>query len=207
MIKAIIFDLGGVYFSNGTNIAFEKINSLIKVPKEKLEQVFHGKKKSLRGLFYRGKIEPDDFWKKVAQELQIDMSTARKLREIWYSAYTPNPGMKELVLKLKKRYKLIIFSGNTKERVAYLEKKYYLKQYFDEVVFSFEVGATKKEPIFYEALITTLNNLNVKPEEAILVDDKEKALEMAKSAGINTLLFKDAGQLKRDLKKLSVKLV
>ncbi len=207
MIKAIIFDLGGVYFSDGANIAFEKISSLVKVPQDKLERVFHGKKRSLRGLFYRGRIEPKEFWKRAAQEMGVSSATARKLRKIWYSAYTPNRGIKELILKLKKKYKLIIFSGNIKERVAYLEKKYEFKQYFDGLVFSFDVGATKKEPIFYKALITTLNNLNVKPEEAILVDDKEKALEMAKSFRINTILFKDAGQLKWNLNRFGIKIV
>ncbi len=206
MIKAIILDLGGVYFSDGTNIAFEKIKSLIKVPREKLEQLFHGKQGTLGGLFYRGKIEPEVFWKKVAQELQIDTSTARKLREIWYSAYTPNLGMKELILRLRKRYKLIVFSGNIKERVELLDKKYQFKQNFDDFVFSFEVGATKKDPIFYEALIEKLSKLNIKPEEAILVDDKEKALEMAKSFHINTILFKDTEQLNWDLNRFGIKI-
>ena len=202
-------DLGGVYFSDGTNIAFEKMNSVIKVqvPRERLEQLFHGKQGFLGGLFYRGKIEPEEFWKKVAQELKINLSNTRKLREIWYSSYTPNKRMKELVLKLGKKYKLIIFSGNTKERVKYLDEKYEFKQYFDDFVFSFDVGGTKKESIFYEALIKTLSKLDVQPEEAILIDDKEKALETAKSFGFKTILFKDAGQLEQDINKLGINVV
>ncbi len=204
MIKVIVFDLGGVYFSDGTKIALEKISSLLNVSKERLEQLFHGKEGFLGGLFYRGKIEAGDFWKKVSEELGISSSEALRLREIWYSSYVPNNGMNELLQKLAKNYHLIVFSGNTKERVEYLERRYNFKQYFNAFVFSFDVGGTKKDKIFYTALIKQLNNRKALPEEVVVIDNKEKPLEMATSLGMKTVLFKDVTQLQWELERLGV---
>ncbi len=204
MIKAIVFDLGGVYFSDGTKIALEKMFPLLNVSKERLEQLFHGKEGFLGGLFYRGKIEAEDFWKKISEELGISLSEALRLREIWYSSYVPNKGMNNLLQRLSKNYPLIVFSGNTKERVEYLEERYHFKQYFDAFVFSFDVGGTKKDKIFYEALLKQLNDKKVLPGEVVAVDNKERPLEIAASLGMKTVLFKDVTQLQQDLKRLGV---
>jgi len=129
-----------------------------------------------------------------------------KLQEIWNSSYKPIKGVKEIVAKLRKNYKVIAFSGTTKERTEYQNKKYGLLKDFDDFVLSFEVGFTKREIEFYKILLKRLGKMKCKPEECILIDDTKMVLGIAKSFGLKTILFKNPKQLKSDLWKLGVKI-
>ncbi|MBL4723279.1 MAG: HAD-IA family hydrolase, partial [Alcanivorax sp.] len=51
----------------------------------------------------------------------------------------------------------------------------------------------KPELILYERII---KELDVKPEDSIYIDDKEKYLKPAINLGMRTILFKSAEQLK-----------
>ena len=110
--------------------------------------------------------------------------------------------MKELVVKLRKNYKVIAFSGNIRERIEYLNEKYDLYNDFDDFLLSFEVGFAKREIEFYKIL---LKRIKCKPEECVFIDDYQEFLDIAKSLGIKTIFWKNTKQLKSDLRKIGVK--
>ncbi len=201
-IKVIIFDLGGVYFEAGTVKAMNKMYSMIDAPKEKIYELFETFSKKEGWLIRRGRLTSEEFWKAVMEKLDVDETVAEKLKELWNSSYVPKLGMRELVRQLRKNYRVIAFSGNTKERMEYLNRKYGLLNEFDDFVLSFEEGFTKTEKEFYEILV---KRINCKPEESILIDDIQKFLNTAKQFGIRTILFKNPDQLKHDLKKEGIK--
>lgn len=203
MIKTIVIDLGGVYFKNGTKIALPKIYKLVNVPKEKVDEIFCVYPKKEGWLYRRGKITKRKFWNVAIEKLKIGKELVPKLQEIWHSAYKPIKGMKGLVLKLRKNYRVIAFSGNIKERVEYLNEKYGLYNDFDEFVLSFKVGFNKQEREFYKIL---LKKIECKPKECVYIDDYHKFLDIGKSLGMKTILFKNAKQLKSDLRKLGIKI-
>ena len=69
MIKTVIFDLGGVYFSDGTKRAVDAISESYGISKDKVKEVFSGN----LGLEYRkGKIIANDFWSKAKEKWGID---------------------------------------------------------------------------------------------------------------------------------------
>jgi HAD superfamily hydrolase (TIGR01509 family) len=206
MIKAIVIDLGGVYFENGTKIALPKIYKLVKAPKKKIDEIFCGYPYKEGWLYRRGKITKKKFWNAAVKKLKINKKLTPKLQEIWNSSYKPIKGMKEIVTKLRRNYKVIAFSGTTKERVAYQNKKYGLLKDFDDFVLSFKVGFTKREIEFYKILLKRLEKMKCRPEECILIDDGKFVLDIAKSFGLKTILFKNPKQLKADLKKFGVKI-
>jgi len=47
-----------------------------------------------------------------------------------------------------------------------------------------------------------LNNLGVKPEEAVFVDDRLVNVEGARKVGMGTVLFQNPAQCKKELDKL-----
>ena len=73
---------------------------------------------------------------------------------------------------------------------------------FDFCVLSCEVGFSKQEPGLYEAFI---KKSKLKPEECVVIDDREQPLQLAKSLGFKTILFENNGKLKEDLEKFGVK--
>lgn len=67
-----------------------------------------------------------------------------------------------------------------------------LKQYFDQVIFSCDVGAVKPEPILYKMMIA---RLGMPPEEIVMIgDQKSKDCDAPKAAGMRALHLDRSGK-------------
>jgi len=196
-IKAIVFDLGGVYFADGTAEALKKFEKILHVSKDELDNFFGGR---CYGRDYRlGKIGAKEFWKAVREQLNLEPTMIRTLEEIWHSSYTRNWGMKTLVRTLRKHYKVAVLSDNTRERVEYLNKKYRLDKEFDCYVYSFEYGLLKPDSRLLEIL---LEKLQAGKDEVIVIDNSEKNVESFRKGGVKAIRFRSVGQVKRELSNL-----
>lgn len=201
MIKAIIFDLGGVYFSPGTEIAYKKlIREFPYINPNKVRLIMSGGKLS-RG-YKSGKYSKKEFWKK-AKELAGTNFDDKKFSRIWNSSYTLNKDVKNIAAKLRKDYKIAILSGNIRERVRFLNKKHGFKKNFDVIVFSYMVGASKPKLKSYKEV---LKRLKAKANECVFIDNSEKMLKPAEKLGMNTLLFKNSKQLRKELRHFGIKI-
>jgi HAD superfamily hydrolase (TIGR01509 family) len=203
MIKIIAVDLGGVYFESGTKIVLKQIYKIANAPKKKVDEIFKSYPKKEGELYHKGKITKQKFWNAAAKKLEVNEKFIPELQEIWHSSYKPIKGMKELVSELRKNYKVVAFSGNIKERIKYLNEKYKLNKDFDDFVLSFDVGFDKREKEFYRIL---LEKIKCKSKECLFVDDRQDFLNIAKLLGIKTIPFKNAEQLKFDLRKFGIKI-
>ncbi len=197
-IKVIAFDLGGVCFTDGTDVALKKIYGLVDAPREKVDELFRAGPKKEGWLYRKGKITKDNFWNTVAEKLNISKDKALVLRKIWLTSYTPISGMKELVSKLRKNHKIVVFSATAKERMDYVDEKYGVYSDFDDFVLSFETGFHKNEREAYEIL---LERAGCRPDECVIIDNKQSVLDIAKRFCIKTILFRNPEHLKAELKK------
>ncbi len=200
MIRAVIFDLGGVYFTNGTTLAIRKFSKVLGVPEKKLLQLFN----PMDGyaLEYRtGRMSRDDFWGNVTRALNVKYSDYEKLENIWKNSYRPLVGMQSIVNQVRKRYKVALLSGNVPEVAEYMKKKYRLSKHFDVCVFSFEVGFNKNHPKMFNDV---LKKLNVRADECLFIDDKKTYTETARKLGIRTVKFSSVRELKKRLRQIGV---
>lgn len=201
MIEAIIFDLGGVYFSPGTEIAYEKlVKEFFHIDPEKVRLIMRGGKLS-RG-YKSGKYTQKEFWKK-AKELAGMNFDNNKFSRIWNSSYTLNKDVMNIAVKLRKNYKIALLSGNIRERVNFLNKKYDFKKNFDVVVFSYMVGVSKPKLKIYKEVI---RRLKAKANECIFIDNSKKMLKPAEKLGMKTILFKNAKQLRKEMRSFGIKI-
>lgn len=204
MIKAIIFDLGGVYFTDGTKIAIDKLSRKYNVDKMKVENIMKVgdilKVGDTLGQEYRkGNLTANEFWNKVKRLLKIKASN-KELNNIWVKGYSLIRGTLAIIKKLKKSGIDVYFLSDTvKERIAYLQNKYKFLENFDGGIFSYKLHTSKfeGEGIFKLALKKTNEN----PRNVIYVDDKEMYVETAKKIGMNSIAFKNPKQLEMELKK------
>lgn len=67
--------------------------------------------------------------------------------------------------------------------------------------FSNEIGHTKSERESFQMILT---QLDVKPNECLFIDDKEKPIATARSLGIESILFVNYGTLLSEMKKLGI---
>ncbi len=78
---------------------------------------------------------------------------------------------------------------------------YTLYGLFTVVVASSTFRSLKPNPQIYQ---TALQRLALKSDEVLFVDDTERNIVGALSLGIQSILFKSAGQLEQDLKELGL---
>ena len=201
-IKTIIFDLGGVYFTPGSFLAIEKIREIYDIKNEKLLREFFSDNPNSEGnLIRKGLMTIDEFEEKLFSKLEINKKERKHTRYIWFGSYCIHYGIENLIKALKKEYRLLIFSGNVRERIEYLDKKCDFLKYFDDALFSFDYQKNKDDIEFYKEL---LKHIKCEPSEAILIDDEKKNVKIARSLGLKGIHYYYTEKLMQDLKNYGI---
>lgn len=100
-----------------------------------------------------------------------------------------NPGIRDLLIQLTEHnLKLGLASSGSPEKIQKVLTQNNLEKYFSVVISGDSFEHSKPEPDIY---ITTLKELDVRPEETIVVEDSEYGIEAAKRSGIFTIALKD----------------
>jgi len=196
MIKAIIFDFGGVYFTYSHDLLLNALKRTLNLNKKTI-------KKAWLSYIYdynEGKVSENVFWKKFKNRLKIN-SNDEVLRKSVLSIFKPIKDTHKIVQKLGKKYQLCLLSNHT-NWLDDLNRKFDFYKNFDVIINSFKVGARKPNTKIFK---TALKKLGVKPKECVFIDDTIKYVKKAKKLGIKGIVFKSTEQLKQDLKKLGVK--
>jgi len=195
MIKGVVFDIGGVLFTNGTAEAIKKISKRFGIDEQKVREILMGE---LGERYRRGEITREEFWES-ARRLWGDSVDVEEASKIWHECYKPRKDVFELLEELKRSgYRLFFLSDSTEERNEFLERKYGFLRYFEDGVFSHEVGMKKPERRIYELLI---RKTNMKASELVFIDDRKEFLEPARKLGMKTIHFRDGRELRERLKK------
>ena len=196
MIKAVIFDWGGVLIENPASELMAYCASYLGTTSQKFTTTYLKYEK----LFQKNQIAENELWRVICAKLKVEVP---KIKSLWgkavKSVFRENKDVTAIALKLKESGYKIGFLSNTEIPTA----KYFKKQsynFFDVAVFSCFEGFVKPQQEIFEII---LNKLKVKPEEAIF---RKEHVEGARRLGIQAILFKDAKHLMRDLKHLSIKL-
>ena len=201
MIKVIFFDLGGVLFTNGTKKFVAYVSNKYRLNKEHIKSVIDTGE--IPDAYREGRIGREQFWNKVQHELNLPEDIETLERE-WIEGYELIEETRDIIQELSKKYKVYFLSDNVKERVEAVDKKFNFLSWFEDGVFSHDVGVRKPNPKIYRI---ALQNANVKPEEAVFIDDKESALKPAKEMGMITILFEEPEKLREQLNLLGLQLI
>ena len=196
MIRAIIFDWGGVITQNGKFMPFVKKYSkkYNKNPEE-----FHQEMRRVWDKAEIGKESSALFWKETAKYLQIPQKTFEQDLKSFF-------GFREkiipLLYKLKENYQLVILSNQIKDWLEEEIPNQGLDKIFDDIITSYDIGFAKPDPRIFEK---ALQILNLDAKECVFVDDSEKNIPFPKKLGFKTIYFKNIKQLKKELNKLKIK--
>lgn len=196
LYKAVIFDLGGVYFRSGL-LAFAdlsrregfKENRFLKIIKAKyLEKI------------ETGKMTESDFWIKFKHDVGFKMPIAIA-KNAFLSAHKPMEGMKELGKKLRKKYKLGLLTNNVAEWYKRIDEHFKIANDFDAVVVSAIVKVRKPRKRIYKIMA---DSLGVKVSECIFFDDFPENVLGAQKAGMKAYKFKSAKDAEKKLSELGI---
>lgn len=195
MIKAVIFDYGGVVKeSHPLSTDVGKIFGLSEEELLKTEE----ERNRLVILASKGAISDEQLWQKISEIIGKPMPSnclelvknfrGRTLKFI--------PEITDLIKQLRvKKIKTAVLSNISRLGAEVIRENHGYDD-FDEVILSYEVGMRKPEPEIYRLII---KKLGVDPKECIFIDDAEKNLLPAKDLGMITVLFKNPRQTVREV--------
>ena len=192
---SIIFDSGGVIINQD-----RLINKFIRIFKPKNKEKFLVEL-NLRVIpLCKNKISESKFWAQFAKAVGI--SPSRISKDLWTKDFEKltkiNKGIIKIIKTLKQKYKVALISNSIKSH-AKINRKRRIYDLFDVVILSHEVGLTKDSKKIF--LLAT-NKLEVSPKECIFIDDIKEFVDVAESAGMNGIVFKNEKQLKVNLKRI-----
>ena len=201
MVKAITFDLDGVYFVNGKS-KFIKALGELGVSEDEAKRVFL-KSDEMNNLYKTGKMTDEEFWSWAAKEWRLNKSP-QELIDLLTQGYSVDDNVVNVIKKVRENgYKTLICSNNFPARVNGLHKKFSFLDNFDTPVFSYEVGAAKPSEEIFSALI---ERSRVNADEIVYADDFGEAVKTAKKLGIQALFYENFEQFIRELRGLDVKI-
>lgn len=201
MIKAICFDLDGVYFLNGKS-NFIKALANLGVSEDEAKRVFL-KSDEMNALYKLGKMSDDEYWTWALKEWRLQMSV-QEIVDLLIKGYETNPQAVEYVKKVRQvGYKTVICSNNFPARINGLQQRFGFLDDFDVAVLSYEAGFVKPDKGIFEALVI---KSGVLPTEIVYSDDDESKMNGAKELGINTFLYTDFPAFVGHLEGLEVKI-
>jgi len=195
MIKAIIFDFGGVLAEEGFK------EGLMTIGKEKGFDPDHFFK-ILSELVYQtgyvtGSSDEHAYWNAVREKTGVT-GDDKKLREEVLRRLKLRPEMMEVVKKIKSSGFIVAILSDQTNWLDDLNQRTPFYQHFDHVFNSFYLKKTKRDPSLFRDICV---QLGLKPEEILLVDDSPDNIKRAASEGLKTIHFKGVSEFEKEIQK------
>lgn len=192
MIKAIAFDLDGVYFSTGKKEFMATVAKKFGINEQTVSQLFLDSPQM--AAYKKGEISGENFWEYAIKEWKI-RTTCKELLQILQQSYTENKQLLRLIIKLRNSgYQIICCSNNFVDMISMLNDKFDFLKNFDYTLFSYDWGILK--PKLFEK-ITEITSF--KPDEIILIDDNEELIKDVVKLGFHAILYGDAHNIEKEL--------
>ncbi len=196
MLKAVIFDMDGVLVdSEPLHYEVNRMTMLEEFGKD-LEYEYYKQ--------YIGSTVMA-MWNKIIKDFSLDGYTAKELfdlseeikeRIVNEQGYPEVPGVVSFVKSISSKYKLAVASSSALVNIEKNVSKLGIADDFDKLVTGLSVANPKPAPdIFFKAA----EQLGVKPEECIVVEDSCNGTRAAKAAGMACIGFINPGSGEQDL--------
>lgn len=143
-----------------------------------------------------GKISEKDFLQKCSNVIKLKLPYP--LLKYKNKPKTLNNNLVRVIIKLKKKFKIVLLSNNNRAYGKEYLFKTKLNKLFDIIVLPYQVGYRKPSTKIYKILI---KKLGCGPSKILYVDDERDKLLPPKKIGFKTLLYQK-GKTDKVLAKL-----
>ncbi|NLB35447.1 MAG: HAD-IA family hydrolase [Elusimicrobia bacterium] len=182
-IELILFDFGGVIAPEGFQLGVLKLAHMYGKTFEEMYEIA-GYEAGMDTGYTAGGSPEENYWAAMARILG-EYRDISHYRDLYLDNFEPRKDMVEFIAQLSQKNRLGIFSDQTNWIYEIDEQTPFLK-YFDYKCISFEKGYTKHDDEFY---LLPSQETGVAPEKILVIDDKKRVVERAKSFGMQGYLF------------------
>ncbi len=193
-IKALFWDNGGVFLTNG----WDRHSRRAAVEKFHLDwNDFEDRHELMLDAFETGRASIDDYLHRTIFYRERPFSSD-DFKAFMFAQSQPYPEPLAFLGQIARSRRFLMASLNNESREIneYRIDKFALRDYFEAFFSSCYLGVRKPDPGIYKLALKITQQ---KPAECILIDDRGLNLEVAGELGMQTILFKDLAQLRNEL--------
>ncbi len=196
MIKAIVFDFGGVIAEEG----FWRGLRHIAIQNGKDPDGFFDAAVGLihkPGGYVVGMSDENAWWNELRGITGI-YGSDQELREMILERFVVRPEMLQVVDELRTKGLVIAMLSDQTNWLDELDERMPFSHAFDHVFNSYKIHKSKRDPsVFRDAC----SALGVKPEEVLFIDDSEGNIARARREGMKVIHFKDMVSFRAELEE------
>ncbi len=199
-ISALFWDVGGVLLTNG----WDRHSRESAAQKFRLDwEDFEDRHELVVGRFETGKLSLDRYLDRTIFYRERNFSKD-VFKVYMFDQSKPIDGSLDVAARVAqtRRYLMATLNNESRELNLYRIERFELRKQFSLFMSSCFLGVKKPED---EMFRLALDLTQREPEECLFIDDRELNLECAARLRLQTLHFKNASQLEKDLRKLSIK--
>lgn len=188
MVKAILFDFWGTLVEQGIWSPVKQVKEILQLELSFSDYILRMEHAFMTREFPSLK----EAFEALGQEFEIELEPEKieELIGLWNKAWMlakPYPETEESLKELREEYKIILISNTDNFSLPQVLEKFQLKELFDQIFLSYQLGAIKTDKIF---LKTVLSQLNLEPQDCLLVGDSlQSDIMPAKEAGLQAVLI------------------
>ena len=193
-IKAIIFDLGGVVAHGGYLDFIRHYCLKCMTPQGKREII------ELERIVNLGLITERQFYLNLERLFGVHLKP-RQMHELIVKRMTADKALLKVIKKLKlKPAKIAMFTNSIGHMARDVLKRRHIpaRKLFTRVFDSSQLHMVKPDAVAYRYVV---HKLEVKPREALMVDDRTANITGAKKIGMHGIVYKNSRQFQTALKK------
>jgi putative hydrolase of the HAD superfamily len=191
LIRAIIFDLGGVVIPFDFKRGYAAMEPHCPYPAAEIPRRIRAT--DLVRRYESGEIESPVFVEELCRSLELRVSF-EQFCELWTAIFLPGTLIPEDFFdRLRERYRLVALSNTNELHFRQVEANYPVIRKFDHLVLSYRSGCAKPDRRIYGEAVA---QAGCRSEECLFIDDVEAYVEGARSAGLEAFRFEDYAQLR-----------
>lgn len=192
-IKAIIFDLNGIFLTSDP--FSQRVEDKFGINKD----FFYQELKKVMDVARTPGRTSSDIWQPLADLVHLSIP---EFLDFWYSGEKLNLEMMNFAKDLKNDgYQIYVLSNSLKERVEYYHQHFpQLFNLFDGIYFSTETGFVKPDPKCFQNI---LDQHQLLPQNCIYFDDSQTNVQAAINLGIHARVFEDLKSTQKTIYEIS----
>ena len=184
MIKAVIFDVGGVLVRTEDHTPRRKLEERLALAPGEAERLVYNSDRGRAA--QRGDITAAELWRWVQEHFAFDAVELQIFREQFWGGDRLNQPLVDLIQRLHPHYQTAIISNAMDDLTQTLIETYPIAGAFDLIVGSAYEGIMKPDA---EIFRRTLARLGRAAEETIFVDDFAHNVEGAQAVGMHAIHY------------------
>lgn len=197
MIECVIFDLSEVLIAGLLGVE-RPLSSELGVPEDEIMPLFGGER-FIELLL--GDVSEDAYLRHVIARAGWEISVARLKAVIRGNFHSQVAGSLPILEGLAGKVDLALLSDHAREWIAYIDAVHPFMRAFGRTFFSYDLKSTKSDP---GTFLRVVGALSVPASRCLFIDDNPKNVEVARSVGIPSIWFRDAGRLAAELAERGV---